>query len=110
MLYFAVATDGLDGGVQITASHKPGKYNGMKMVRKDAWPLSGEEGLAEILQMIESNTIPPPAARHGAVARPASAVSTEPRIRAAPPPSPWLGRSPGTCRRITRSRRHPATC
>ena len=44
MLYFAVATDGLDGGVQITASHNPKQYNGMKMVRKDAWPLSGDEG------------------------------------------------------------------
>ena len=67
MLYFAVATDGLDGGVQITASHNPGNYNGMKMVRKDAWPLSGEEGLAEIRQMIEGKTIPPPAARRGSV-------------------------------------------
>src|SRR4029077_17099772 len=51
MLYFAVATDKLDGGVQITASHNPKQYNGMKMVRKDAWPLSGEEGLKEIREM-----------------------------------------------------------
>jgi len=67
MLYFAVATDGLDGGVQITASHNPGQYNGMKMVRKDAWPLSGEEGLAEIRQMIADGTTPPAAATRGAV-------------------------------------------
>src|SRR5262245_51281563 len=33
MLYFAVASDRLDGGVQITASHNPKQYNGMKMVR-----------------------------------------------------------------------------
>src|ERR1700712_2787321 len=39
MLYFAVARDAHDGGVQITASHNPKQYNGMKMVRKDAWPL-----------------------------------------------------------------------
>src|SRR5213075_2775423 len=52
MLYFAVATDGHDGGVQITASHNPKQYNGMKMVRKDAWPLSGEAGIAEIRDMI----------------------------------------------------------
>jgi phosphomannomutase len=65
MLYFAVATDGLDGGVQITASHNPGQYNGMKMVRKDAWPLSGEEGLAEIRQMIADGTTPPAAATRG---------------------------------------------
>src|SRR6476646_5672428 len=65
MLYFAVAKDGLDGGVQVTASHNPGQYNGMKMVRKDAWPLSGEEGLTEIRQMIADGTIPPAAARRG---------------------------------------------
>src|SRR3954447_13373818 len=35
MLYFAVAKDGLDGGVQVTASHNPKQYNGMKMVRKE---------------------------------------------------------------------------
>jgi phosphomannomutase len=67
MLYFAVAKDGLDGGVQVTASHNPGQYNGMKMVRKDAWPLSGEEGLTEIRQMIADGTIPPAAARRGTV-------------------------------------------
>src|SRR2546422_5288182 len=32
VLYFAVARDGHDGGVQITASHNPKQYNGMKMV------------------------------------------------------------------------------
>ena len=41
MLYFAVARDGHDGGVQITASHNPKQYNGMKLVRKEAFPLSG---------------------------------------------------------------------
>ena len=67
MLYFAVARDACDGGVQVTASHNPGQYNGMKMVRKDAWPLSGEEGLAEIRQMIAADAIPPAAAKRGAV-------------------------------------------
>jgi phosphomannomutase len=67
MLYFAVARDGHEGGVQITASHNPKQYNGMKMVRKDAWPLSGDEGLAEIRQMIADDKIPPAAARRGTV-------------------------------------------
>ena len=67
MLYFAVAADGLDGGVQITASHNPKQYNGMKMVRRDAWPLSGDEGLAEIRQMIADDRIPPAAPGRGAV-------------------------------------------
>ena len=67
MLYFAVATDDLDGGVQITASHNPKQYNGMKMVRQDAWPLSGDEGLAEIREMIAADAIPAAAAVRGSV-------------------------------------------
>jgi phosphomannomutase len=67
MLYFAVARDGHDGGVQITASHNPKQYNGMKMVRKEAFPLSGDEGLLEIRQMIEGKALPPAAERRGQV-------------------------------------------
>ena len=67
MLYFAVARDGHDGGVQITASHNPKQYNGMKMVRREAFPLSGDEGLAEIREMIGGDSIPAPARRRGAV-------------------------------------------
>ena len=67
MLYFAVARDRHDGGVQVTASHNPKQYNGMKMVRQEAFPLSGEEGLVEIRQMIATDTLPPPAARRGQV-------------------------------------------
>jgi phosphomannomutase len=67
MLYFAVARDGHDGGVQITASHNPKQYNGMKMVRKQAFPLSGEEGLKEIREMIAGGTLPPAAGARGQV-------------------------------------------
>jgi phosphomannomutase len=67
MLYFAVARDGHDGGVQITASHNPKQYNGMKMVRREAFPLSGEEGLSDIREMIARDNLPPPAARRGTV-------------------------------------------
>lgn len=65
MLYFAVARDGHDGGVQITASHNPKEYNGIKMVRKEAFPLSGEAGISDIRDMIAKGTIPPPAAKPG---------------------------------------------
>jgi phosphomannomutase len=68
MLYFAVARDGHEGGVQITASHNPKQYNGMKMVRKEAFPLSGEEGLKEIREMIANDALPPPARIRGQVA------------------------------------------
>src|SRR3954452_10959765 len=67
MLYFAVARDGHDGGVQVTASHNPKQYNGMKMVRTEAFPLSGEEGLLEIRQMLDADAVPAEASRRGRV-------------------------------------------
>src|ERR1051325_7574097 len=67
MLYFGVVNDGLEGGAQITASHNPKQYNGIKMVRTGAQPLSGEQGLGEIRDMIVNDTLPPAAATQGSV-------------------------------------------
>src|SRR5689334_24807469 len=67
MLYFAVARDEHDGGVQVTASHNPKQYNGMKMVRRQAFPLSGDAGIGEIRDMIVQDRLPPPAPTRGAV-------------------------------------------
>src|SRR3954466_9771505 len=67
MLYFAVVHDNLEGGAQITASHNPGKYNGVKMVRSGALPLSIEAGLGEIRDMIVNDAIPLPAPVTGSV-------------------------------------------
>jgi phosphomannomutase len=64
-MYFAVAADGLDGGAQITASHNPKQYNGCKLVRKEAFPLSGESGIKEMKEMILGGTLPPPAGTPG---------------------------------------------
>ena len=64
-LYFASVEDRLDGGVQITASHNPGRYNGIKMVRQGAQPLSGDAGIGDIRDMIAGGRLPPPAARPG---------------------------------------------
>jgi phosphomannomutase len=69
MLYFAVARDGHDGGVQITASHNPKEYNGIKMVRKEAFPLSGEAGINDIRDMILENRLPPRPAQRGTVSQ-----------------------------------------
>jgi len=65
MLYFAVARDGHDGGVQVTASHNPKQYNGIKMVRKEAFPLSGDAGIDDIRDMIAANQLPAPAKTPG---------------------------------------------
>ncbi len=67
MLYFAVARDKADGGAQITASHNPKQYNGMKLVRREAFPLSGDAGIGDIRDMIVRDTIPAPAASLGTV-------------------------------------------
>ena len=69
MLYFAVASDGHDGGAEITASHNPGQYNGMKLVRQQAFPLSGDAGIGDIRDMIAGNRLPPPASRRGRITR-----------------------------------------
>src|SRR6478672_8601304 len=67
MLYFAVARDGHDGGVEITASHNPKQYNGMKLVGKEARPLSGDAGISDIRDMIANDRLPAPAATRGQV-------------------------------------------
>ncbi|MGE3511247.1 MAG: phosphomannomutase/phosphoglucomutase [Vicinamibacterales bacterium] len=69
VLYFGVAKDGLDGGVQVTASHNPKQYNGMKMVRREAFPLSGDAGIGDIRDMIAGDQLPAPAATRGTVTR-----------------------------------------
>ena len=65
MLYFAVAHHGFHGGAQITASHNPGDYNGIKMVRREAFPLSGDAGIGEIRDMVTRGTIPAPSGPAG---------------------------------------------
>ena len=45
VLYFTVASRGLDGGAIITASHNPKQWNGLKMVRQGALALSGDAGI-----------------------------------------------------------------
>jgi phosphomannomutase len=48
MLYFAVGSLELDGGICCTASHNPKEYTGMKIVRQGALPVGGDSGLAEV--------------------------------------------------------------
>src|SRR5262245_58229615 len=69
MMYYAVARDGLDGGAQITASHNPKEYNGIKMVRREAFPLSGDAGIGDIRDMIVAGQLPPAADRPGSLSQ-----------------------------------------
>jgi phosphomannomutase len=52
LVYFAAAEGGLAGGIMVTASHNPAHYNGMKMVREQARPISSETGLKTIEALI----------------------------------------------------------
>ena len=54
MLYFAVAYYQTDGGIVISASHNPAAYNGMKLVRQHAIPLSSDTGLLKLRDAIEN--------------------------------------------------------
>ena len=67
MLYFAVVRDGVGGGAQITASHNPKEYNGIKLVRAGALPLSGDAGIGDIRDMIVNDRLPAPAPRRGSL-------------------------------------------
>ena len=48
MVYFATGHLGADGGIMVTASHNPADYNGLKLVREESRPISGDSGLEDI--------------------------------------------------------------
>src|ERR671922_98746 len=48
MVYFAVGELGLDGGIEVTASHNPKEYTGLKIVRRGAPPVGGDSGLLDV--------------------------------------------------------------
>lgn len=52
MVYFATFHLETDGGIMVTASHNPMDYNGMKLVRKGARPISGDTGLRELEELV----------------------------------------------------------
>jgi phosphomannomutase len=52
-VYFATFHQGADGGIMVTASHNPQDYNGMKLVREEAKPISGDSGLEVIRKRAE---------------------------------------------------------
>ncbi len=57
MVYFATAKFNFDASVQITASHNPKEYNGLKISRTNALPVGYDSGLAELEAMMKSETI-----------------------------------------------------
>ena len=67
MVYFGTANYGFKASVQITASHNPAEYNGMKVSRENALPVGLDTGLGQIKEWIDSGRETPAAARKGEV-------------------------------------------
>jgi phosphomannomutase/phosphomannomutase/phosphoglucomutase len=55
MVYFATAHLNADGGIMVTASHNPADYNGLKLVRERARPISADTGLSDIRALAEQD-------------------------------------------------------
>ena len=68
MLYFAVGSRDLDGGLMCTASHNPKGYTGAKLVKRGAIALSGDAGIAELRRIVEAGEPGPPADPRGGYA------------------------------------------
>jgi phosphomannomutase len=66
MVYFSTVFFKVGGSVQITASHNPAKYNGLKVSRANAVPVGGDTGLAELEKMCSEQKVVP-AAKKGKI-------------------------------------------
>ena len=67
MVYFGTANYGFKASVQITASHNPAEYNGLKVSRENALPVGYDTGLGQIKEWIESGRETVPAAVKGQI-------------------------------------------
>jgi phosphomannomutase len=68
MSYFAVGHLGAAGGVQVTASHNPPRYNGFKFSKRDARPVSGDRGIPELERRVAAGPRPASGSRGRATA------------------------------------------
>jgi phosphomannomutase len=55
--YFGIGYLGASGGIQVTASHNPAVYNGFKMSRRDAIPVSYDTGIAVLEALVTSSEV-----------------------------------------------------
>lgn len=67
MCYFANGWLKADAGIMITASHNPREWNGMKLTRSEAVPISATTGIAEIERLVITGAFGPPTALPGKI-------------------------------------------
>jgi phosphomannomutase len=60
MNYFAVGHLAASGGIQVTASHNPAAYNGLKLCRRDAIPVSSETGIDQLERLVSRSSMASP--------------------------------------------------
>jgi len=63
MNYFAIGHLGTSGGIQVTASHNPAQYSGLKLSRRDAIPVSSDTGIATLETLVREQPVAPSPAR-----------------------------------------------
>jgi phosphomannomutase len=81
MLYFLVGDRGLDGGLMCTASHNPKAYTGAKLVRRGALPLSGDEGIGELRDIVTAGDPPPPEQQRGSYSEDQVALDFQGKVK-----------------------------
>lgn len=69
MSYYANGLLGGDAGIMVTASHNPGDWNGLKLSREEAIPISGDTGIRDIERIVTEEAFAPGAGTPGAVSR-----------------------------------------
>ncbi len=67
MSYFANGTLGADASIIITASHNPGEWNGFKLCREKAIPISGATGIMDVEKIVMEESFDPPASTAGTI-------------------------------------------
>lgn len=75
--YYAVARNGYDGGLQVSASHNPKEWNGLKLVRRNSVPVSRDTGIHAIRDMISGMELLPLAETKGKLTEKSGSVGEQ---------------------------------
>ena len=81
MTYFANGTLGADASIMITASHNPGEWNGFKLCREQAIPISGATGIKDLEKIVQTSAYAPVPAQRGTISTHQTVADYVKRIR-----------------------------